>query len=139
MRLCFLIERRYAPYSKWLGTAFTRWLTCGPTLTPIFTAVLTAADWHTRERHLSAAYEQIAAMHNALGITPPLTSDFAPFYGHPFLVSRAHRFVEALQATLPDDPVLRNASIIGAIDQFSDSTDLHNRRSKNLPLGVLHE
>ena len=24
MRLCFLIERRYAPYSKWLGTAFAR-------------------------------------------------------------------------------------------------------------------
>ena len=22
MRLCFLMERRYAPYSKWLGTAF---------------------------------------------------------------------------------------------------------------------
>jgi Domain of unknown function (DUF4037) len=24
MRLCFLLERRYAPYSKWLGTAFAR-------------------------------------------------------------------------------------------------------------------
>ena len=24
MRLCFLLERRYAPYSKWLGTAFRR-------------------------------------------------------------------------------------------------------------------
>lgn len=139
MRLCFLIERQYAPYSKWLGTAFTRGLICGPTLTPIFTAVLTAVDWHTRERHLSAAYEQIAAMHNALGITPPLTPNVAPFYGRPFLISRAHRFVEALQATLPDDPILRNASIIGAIDQFSDSTDLHNRRSKNLSLGVLYE
>ena len=24
MRLCFLLERRYAPYSKWLGSAFAR-------------------------------------------------------------------------------------------------------------------
>src|SRR5262249_38692628 len=24
MRLCFLLERRYAPYSKWLGSAFQR-------------------------------------------------------------------------------------------------------------------
>ena len=24
MRLCFLLERRYAPYPKWLGTAFAR-------------------------------------------------------------------------------------------------------------------
>jgi hypothetical protein len=34
MRLCFLIERRYAPYAKWLGTAFAR-LHCGPTLIPM--------------------------------------------------------------------------------------------------------
>ncbi|MHB8647484.1 MAG: DUF4037 domain-containing protein, partial [Thermomicrobiales bacterium] len=31
MRLCFLMERQYAPYSKWLGTAFAR-LACGPAL-----------------------------------------------------------------------------------------------------------
>ena len=24
MRLCFLLERAYAPYSKWLGSAFAR-------------------------------------------------------------------------------------------------------------------
>jgi hypothetical protein len=24
MQLCFLMERRYAPYSKWFGTGFSR-------------------------------------------------------------------------------------------------------------------
>ena len=24
MRLCFLMERKYAPYTKWFGTAFSR-------------------------------------------------------------------------------------------------------------------
>ncbi len=33
MRLCFLMEQQYAPYSKWLGTAFAR-LSCGPALGP---------------------------------------------------------------------------------------------------------
>ena len=33
MRLGFLIEREYAPYSKWLGTAFAR-LRCGPDVGP---------------------------------------------------------------------------------------------------------
>lgn len=30
----FLLEREYAPYSKWLGTAFSR-LPCGAELIPI--------------------------------------------------------------------------------------------------------
>ncbi len=33
MRLCFFIERRYAPYGKWFGTAFAR-LACGVALGP---------------------------------------------------------------------------------------------------------
>ena len=34
IQLCFPLERRYAPYSKWFATAFAR-LDCGPELTPI--------------------------------------------------------------------------------------------------------
>ena len=43
MRLGFLIEREYAPYSKWLGTAFAR-LRSGPDLIPHMQAALRAAD-----------------------------------------------------------------------------------------------
>ena len=42
MRLCFLMERRYAPYSKWLGTAFAR-LDCAPRLQPVLHEVLSAS------------------------------------------------------------------------------------------------
>src|SRR5208337_4948001 len=41
MKLCFLIERRYAPYDKWLGTSFSR-LACAPGMLPLITAVLDA-------------------------------------------------------------------------------------------------
>src|SRR5207237_133961 len=34
MHLCMLMERQYAPYSKWFGSAFAR-LTCAPVLTPL--------------------------------------------------------------------------------------------------------
>lgn len=126
MRLCFLMERRYAPYSKWIGTAFARWLRSGPELAPVLRAALAATDWRERERHLSAAYEHVAAMHNALGLTPPLDTAVRWYFDdRPFNVIHADRFHAALLATLPDDPVLREAAQIGAIDQFADSTDFN--------------
>jgi hypothetical protein len=39
MRLCFLLERRYAPYPKWLGTAFAR-LEVAATIGPLLAAAL---------------------------------------------------------------------------------------------------
>ena len=51
MQLCFLMERRYAPYPKWLGTAFQS-LAAGPALTPTLTAALRAATWPEREQAL---------------------------------------------------------------------------------------
>lgn len=60
MRLCFLQERRYAPYAKWFGTAFAS-LRCAPAMQPILLCVLGAADWKERERFLSQAYTHVAA------------------------------------------------------------------------------
>jgi hypothetical protein len=47
MRLGFLMAREYAPYSKWLGTAFAR-LGCAKELTPIFARALVANEWQGR-------------------------------------------------------------------------------------------
>jgi hypothetical protein len=47
MALCFLLERRYAPYSKWFGTAFAA-LECAPLLTPLFRRTLRAESWPER-------------------------------------------------------------------------------------------
>ena len=73
MRLCFLMERQYAPYSKWFGTAFSR-LRCGPDLTPTLWRVVRAETWQAREDALLAAYEKLAAMHNALQLTDPVST-----------------------------------------------------------------
>src|SRR5690348_5836477 len=59
MRLCFLLERRYAPYSKWFGTAFGR-LACAGQLGPQLTASLAASSWQEREARLVDAYEAVA-------------------------------------------------------------------------------
>ena len=53
MRLCFLMERKYAPYTKWFGTAFSR-LECAPELGPIFRDVLSSEDLESAGRKFGA-------------------------------------------------------------------------------------
>ena len=90
MKLCFLMERQYAPYIKWLGTAFKQ-LDCARRLTPILMQVLGATSWQEREKPLVSAYELVAEMHNELGITAPLPTKASQFHGRPFLVIQADR------------------------------------------------
>jgi hypothetical protein len=125
MRLCFLMERTYAPYPKWFGSAFKR-LACAERLRPILQAALAAEEWPTRGRYLAQAYEVIAAMHNALRLTKSLPEQAMPFFGRPFQVMALHGFAGALLRQIRDPAVKRIAGRppIGGLDQFSDSTDL---------------
>lgn len=121
MRLCLLMHRRYPPYSKWLGTAFTR-LPGTEGLAASLAAAVTAADWRTREQHLCAAYQTAAALHNELGLTQPLDTGVRRFYDRPYLVIDAARFTTALREAITD-PRLRELPLTGAVDQSIDSTD----------------
>lgn len=122
MLLAFLQERRYAPYSKWLGTAFSR-LSCAAQLRPLWTAALAAPDWRQREQALTSAGEILGAMHNDLGVTPPVDPASRPFFGRPFQVLFADRFAVALRNAIQDE-MLRDLPAIGGVDQFVDCTDL---------------
>jgi hypothetical protein len=125
MRLCFLMERTYAPYPKWLGTAFAR-LACAAELSPHLRGALAAGTWREREAHLVPAYEAAARMHNALGVTEPLPETARGFFDRPFRVIALHGFAEALAARITDERLrtLARRPLIGGIDQWSDSTDL---------------
>ena len=100
MGLCFLMERQYAPYAKWFGTAFRR-LECAEALAPALRRAQTGATWREREEALCEAYRQLAVMHNRLGLTDPCPTDPAPFFGRPFQVIELHgRFAERLRAPI---------------------------------------
>ncbi len=125
MLLCFLQERVYAPYSKWFGTAFSR-LRCAERLGPVLQAALEGGSWRERETHLARAYTMVAEAHNALAVTRPLSVEVRPFYSRPYLVVDAGRFADALLAAVVDERI-RELPPIGAIDQWSDSTDVRER------------
>jgi hypothetical protein len=121
MRLCLLMHRRYPPYSKWLGTAFAR-LPQTAELSADLAAAVSAQDWRTREQHLCHAYEAAATWHNQLGLTAPLDTRTRCFYDRPYQVIDGGRFTAALLEEITD-PQIRHVPPIGAIDQFTDSTD----------------
>ncbi|MEO7002137.1 MAG: DUF4037 domain-containing protein [Ktedonobacterales bacterium] len=138
MRLAFLQERRYAPYSKWLGTAFAR-LACGPELAPLLTEALRAESWQRREHALSQAYSIVARLHNALNVTAPLPTQVSPYYGRPFLVIHADRFADALHIAILDEMVLTLPFPIGSVDQWVDSTDALDRPALLTRLSAAYE
>lgn len=125
VRLCFLMERRYAPFVKWLGSAFAQ-LNCADQLVPVLTRVLQASSWREREEHLTTAYEFVATMHNDLGITESLSTQVAQYHARPFLVIHADRFVKAIRASITSEEVRALPEHLGSVDQCVDSTDALN-------------
>lgn len=125
MWLCFLMERQYAPYIKWFGTAFAQ-LECAGALTPLFVRAMSANSWQEREEYLAAAYEFVAERHNALGITAPLPVHVSQYYTRPFRVIMADQFAAAIVAAITSAEVLGLPAHLGSVDQFIDSTDAFN-------------
>ena len=123
IRLSFLIKRKYAPYSKWLGTAFSKLEIARP-LAPILRRTLLAKTWKTRQKWLSQAYSLMARQHNALGITKPLSPETINYYSRPYSVIFAERFAHAIKQAIEDPQVKKIETDIGSIDQFTDSTNV---------------
>jgi hypothetical protein len=133
MRLCLMMQKQYAPYAKWLGSAFAQ-LVYASRLTPIFRQVLAATGWQEREKHLNAAYEIVAAMHNDLGLTEMVSNRVSQFHSRPFRVIQAEAIALLLWEAIQDEEVKALPFGVGMIDQYVDSTDIlsHTGRCRRL-------
>ncbi|HLS43922.1 MAG TPA: DUF4037 domain-containing protein [Ornithinicoccus sp.] len=134
MRLAFLMEREYAPYSKWFGTAFSR-LACGPELTPVLWQVARAEAWQDREAALLTAYENLIQMHNDLALTEPVTAELVQMWDRPFKVAWAD-IPDLLLPLIEDPAVLRIARRwrVGPVDQLRELMWHPRNRSRLLRL-----
>jgi hypothetical protein len=138
IKLSFLMEKQYAPYSKWLGSAFSK-LPIAKKLSPILGEVLLAKNWKARQRWLSKAYSLVAEQHNSLKITKPLPTRVSNYYERPYKVIFAVRFAEAIRQAIKDPQVKKIKTKIGAIDQFTDSTDVVENLSLRRSLAVAYK
>lgn len=127
MSLAFLMEKQYAPYPKWFGSAFQK-LTCAPALTPPLRRAQQTETWQQREAALAEAFTILAKMHNALGVSNALPEKVGSFHGRPFQVIEGGAFGAAILPKINHPEVKRIAAkgLIGGIDQFSDNTDLRS-------------
>ncbi len=123
MRLAFLLERVYAPYSKWLGTAFNQ-LNTANEMTPLLQSILDSQDWKGRETLLIQVFTLLGEAQNALSITPFIHPESDYFHQRPFLVPPASQFVNALRSQIKDPMVSALPPHIGGVDQISDNTDI---------------
>jgi hypothetical protein len=136
IHLCFLMERRYAPYAKWLGTSFKE-LQCYPEMQPLLASILSAPDYSQRELWLVKAYSLVAKLHNSLQITPPIDVHTRTYSGwhvynaeqrelalddpkntRPHQVLFAGRFADYIRAEIRDPEVLALRPNQGSVSQF---------------------
>jgi Domain of unknown function (DUF4037) len=136
MRLALLMEKQYAPYSKWLGSAFNK-LQISKKLGPVLGEVLLAENWKAREMKLGQAYTIMASQHNALKITKALPTKVTKYFNRPYLVIHGDDFANEIRKAIKDPQVKKITTDIGAVDQFTDSRDLTIEMARQL--GVVYK
>lgn len=119
MHIGFLLEGDWAPYSKWLGTAFRRLPGVGQLSAPLRRAI-GAASGEARERALGEVIEALARYQGQRGL-PTLEPATEPFWARGSLGLRG--LPEFVQSAIRD-PAIRALPLLGTPEQWSDSVDL---------------
>jgi Domain of unknown function (DUF4037) len=125
MALGFLLERQYAPYPKWFGTAFAR-LDLAAALSPVLAELVAAPTWPERQDAYATAAGMLVRRQNELDLCAPVDPRPRLFYQRPFWVIGGERVASALVVAVRDPAVRRltRRRLIGSVDQWSDSTAL---------------
>jgi len=119
--LAFALSRRWAPYAKWRGTVF-RSLPVAARLRPLLEAATAGPGGRERENALAAACEVLLDVQREQGLPAPGAA-VVPFFDRPYrTVDRA--VPQQLLASITDPDVARLPPLIGAIEQWVDSTDV---------------
>lgn len=137
MGLGFLIARRYAPYAKWLGSAFARLPGAAELRGPLERA-LSATAWQDREAALADSYRIAADLQLARGVPGAIAPRTGPYFGRPFTVVNADEIAAGLRARI-GEAGLREMVLIGSVDQISDNVGVlaHPKRAWRVVRGAL--
>lgn len=124
MRLVFLYQDTYAPYSKWFGTAFSK-LNIDAKIKETIQSALSADDLTERENKLIEAQALVADMHNASKLTDFVEYQIESYFGRDIKVIYAEKFAESAVKKLKGTafrniPRIGTFSGIGGLSEFSD-------------------
>nr|WP_318383916.1 DUF4037 domain-containing protein [uncultured Enterobacter sp.] len=119
MRLALLIEKKYAPYPKWLGSAFAR-LKCAPELTPLLEKVTRAEHWQARESALKDACEFVAWLQKRENVPGAIAPKADSLHGRPYQFVNSLEISNAVLDEIADEQI-KGMGGYGAIDQSVDN------------------
>ncbi len=125
--LAHLLDRRWPPYSKWIGTSLTRLPNAAGVVTPL-QAALAAEDWPAREAHLVTALRFLHDVQRRTGL-PTVDDPVEPFWDRRYYGVRT-AVVELLEEAINDPAVRVLPRGVGSVEQRSDNVDvlMHPRR-----------
>jgi len=125
MRIAFLMEKTYAPYSKWFGSSFAQ-LACAPTLGPQLEAFTQAAKWEERDLAYEKVIKTIGTMHNDLRITHYKEPIVRTVNRRKFRVALSDKFSRGLFSGIESKYLsgLFQRGITGNIDLITDNIDV---------------
>ncbi|HEY6736402.1 MAG TPA: DUF4037 domain-containing protein [Candidatus Saccharimonadia bacterium] len=122
MQLLFLIERKYAPYNKWFGTAFKE-LKFASSMDQHLASAMKVDAWEEREHHLNEVYKVLVTAFNELKLLDSVKAEATSFFDRPYSTVEGPA-PEAIQAKIQNTAVRSLPLGIGNIDQVTDNVDI---------------
>jgi Domain of unknown function (DUF4037) len=128
VKLAFLLERTWAPYPKWTGSALQQ-LPTAAVLVPLLEGAVQANSWKDRQRDVCLSAELLARRQSELGLPVP-NAVTQPFFDRPFMTINPE-ITDSLTSLIGDPAVAALPAGVGSIEQWSDNVDLftHPERS----------
>lgn len=131
MRLCFLYQDTYAPYSKWFGTAFRK-LKIDESIKHLIDAALSANTLTEREDRLVEAQKAVADLHNQSKLTEAVDCRIESYFGRDIKVIFADKYAEAAHQQLKKTafeqlPLVGTFSQLGELSEFSDNKQYYKQ------------
>ena len=120
MKLCFLLEKKYAPYNKWFSKAFSK-LSSSEQLLPIMKDIFSTSDWSQQEKLLMEIYYKVAKIHNDQKITEPIVVKTNAFFDRPYLTINFNDFIEKIGEKISNNSPLKEFQL-GSINQLTNET-----------------
>lgn len=135
MRLCFLYSSKYAPYSKWFGTAFNE-LVIDKEIGANIHKALSASALEDRENYIVQAQSLVAALHNSCKITEYIEVKVQSYHRRDIKVIFADNYADTIMKQLKGTkfehmPLIGTLSQIGNFTAVSDHI-FYNKKVKAL-------
>lgn len=125
IKMAFLLERKYAPYSKWFGFAFKQLITA-ERLEPLLIEAIDSDDWQERQRSITEAHRQLGLIHNERKITKRLPVKTFDFHGRGYKVFDMEPYIIELKKLIKDKKLRNMKFELGSVDQFIDHTRINH-------------